>query len=36
MKNLLKNPANGGIPANEKSAIIITKLNFGLVWYRPL
>ena len=30
-KNLLKNPANGGIPANENRASIITKLNRGLV-----
>jgi len=30
-KNLEKNPANGGIPANEKSASVMTKLKRGLV-----
>ena len=30
-KNLPKNPATGGIPANENSASIMTKLSFGLV-----
>ena len=36
MKNLLKNPAKGGIPAKENIANIITTLNLGLVLYRPL
>ena len=36
MKNLLKNPANGGIPASENKAIIITKLKRGFVEYNPL
>ena len=35
-KNLLKNPANGGIPAKENKAQVITMVNFGLVWYKPL
>ena len=35
-KNLEKNPANGGIPANENRAMVITKLSLGLVLYKPL
>lgn len=30
-KNFEKNPANGGIPASENKAMVITKLNLGLV-----
>lgn len=30
-KNLLKKPANGGMPASEKSASVITSVSFGLV-----
>ena len=36
MKNLLKNPANGGIPANENIASIIENASHGLVLNRPL
>lgn len=28
-KNLLKNPANGGIPANEKRASVMTIVSLG-------
>ena len=35
-KNLLKNPANGGIPAKENKAKVMTMVSFGLVWYKPL
>ena len=33
MKNLLKNPAKGGIPANENIARVITKAKRGFVEY---
>mgnify|MGYP007120305024 CR=1 FL=1 len=33
IKNLEKNPANGGIPASENRDRVITNANFGLVLY---
>lgn len=36
MKNLLKKPANGGIPASENMASIIAHASQGLVFDRPL
>ena len=36
MKNLLKKPANGGIPARENMASIIEQASQGLVRDRPL
>ena len=36
IKNLLKKPANGGIPANENIASIIVNDKRGLVLYNPL
>ena len=35
-KNFEKNPANGGIPASENKAMVITKLNLGFVLLKPL
>lgn len=35
MKNLEKNPANGGIPAKENRDIVIRKAIFGFVLYNP-
>jgi hypothetical protein len=36
IKNLLKNPAKGGIPPKENMDSIMTKANFGFDLYKPL
>ena len=36
MRNLLKNPAKGGMPPSENTANIMMQLKTGLVLYKPL